>query len=206
MNLQSREQDGKAILRMLFEVVLIALGVFLGLLANNWHETREHREKAQAALRNFVGEMEANLQATQRGRDYHETLARELSQFLQSKEPSRDERFANEVHFEGLRPVIFEHTAWDLALATQALSYLEADLAFKISKVYTQQTAFQTFENSFLTSAFTPASLSSDTLTGLAPAMLIYLREVNQQEPAIISRYEAAIPEVKRALGGHGPL
>ena len=203
MNLQSREQDGKAILRMLFEVVLIALGVFLGLLANNWHEVREHREKAQAALRNFVGEMEVNLQATQRGRNYHETLAHELSQFLQSKEPSSDERFANEVHFEGLRPVIFEHTAWDLALATQALSYLEADLAFNISKVYTQQTAFQTFENSFLTSAFTPASLSSDTMKGLAPAMLIYLREVNQQEPAIISRYEEAIPEVKRALASH---
>jgi len=35
---------------------------------------------------------------------------------------------------------------------------------------------------------------------GLAPAMLIYLREVNQQEPAIISRYEGTIPEVKRAL------
>ena len=100
----------------------------------------------------------------------------------------------------GLYP---SHTAWDLALATQALSYLEPDLAFNISKVYTQQTAFQTFENSFLTSAFTPASLSSDTMMGLAPAMLIYLREVNQQEPAIISRYEGTIPEVKRALAGH---
>jgi len=202
VNLQSREQDGKAILTMLFEVVLIAPGVFLGLLANNWHEVREHREKAQAALRNFVGEMETNIQATQRVRDYHETLARELGQFLQNKEPSSDDRFAKEVHFEGLRPVIFEHTAWDLALATQALSYLEPDLAFNISKVYTQQTAFQTFENSFLTSAFTPASLSSDTMMGLAPAMLIYLREVNQQEPAIISRYESTIPEVKRALAG----
>ena len=101
-----------------------------------------------------------------------------------------------------MRPVIFEHTAWDLALATQALSYLKPDLAFDISKVYTQQNAFQKLEDSFLSAAFTPASLSSDNLNGLAPAMVFYLGDVNQQEPALVSRYEKVIPEVKRALSG----
>ena len=101
-----------------------------------------------------------------------------------------------------MRPVIFEHTAWDLALATQALSYLKPDLAFDISKVYTQQNAFQKLEDSFLSAAFTPASLSSDNLKGLAPTMMFYLDDVNQQEPALVSRYEKVIPEVKRALSG----
>ena len=101
-----------------------------------------------------------------------------------------------------MRPVIYEHTAWDLALATQALSYLKPDLAFDISKVYTQQNAFQTLENSFLASAFTPASMSSDNVKGLATAMVIYLADVNQLEPAMVSLYEKVIPEVKRALRG----
>ena len=101
-----------------------------------------------------------------------------------------------------MRPVIFEHTAWDLALATQALSYLKPDLAFDISKVYTQQNAFQKLEDSFLSAAFTPASLSSDNLKGLAPTMMFYLDDVNQQEPTLVSRYEKVIPEVKRALSG----
>ena len=146
--------------------------------------------------------MEANREATQRNRQYHETLARELREFLASKEPPSDDRFNKSVHFEGLRPVIFEHTAWDLALATQALSYLKPDLAFDISKVYTQQNAIQKLEDSFLASAFTPATLSSESLKGLAPAMEIYLIEVNLQEPAMMSRYEQIIPEVKRALSG----
>src|SRR5204863_1207886 len=133
---------------------------------------REHRAQARATLRNFAGEMEANRQATQRNRAYHETLARELIQFLRSSEPPSEDRFSKEVHFEGVRPVIYEHTAWDLALATQALSYLKPDLAFDISKVYTQQNAFQTLENSFLASAFTPASMSSDNVKGLATAMV----------------------------------
>src|SRR6266550_397826 len=190
----------RSFFNLLFEVVLIAVGVFLALWANNWHEDSEHRTQARAALRNFVGEMEANRQATQSNRPYHETLARELDQFLHSNEPPSEDRFRKEVHFEGVRPVIYEHTAWDLALATQALSYIKPDLAFDISKVYTQQNAFQTLENSFLASAYTPASMSSDNPKGMATAMVFYLIDVNQQEPAILQLYDKVIPEVNSAL------
>jgi len=203
MSLRSGDH-GRTFFDLLVEVVLITVGVFLALWANNWHEDREHRAQAQAALRNFAGEMELNRQATEHTRQYHETLARELHEFLVSKEPPTDDRFNKSVHFQGMRPVTFEHTAWDLALATQALSYLKPDLAFDISKVYTQQVAFQKLEDSFLSSAFTPAVLSSENLKGLAPAMEIYLIEINLQEPAIVSRYEQIIPEVKRALAGQG--
>ena len=190
----------RSFFNLLFEIVLIAVGVFLALWANNWHEDREHRAQAKAALRNFVGEMEATRQATQRNRTYHETFARELREFLASKEPANEDRLNKSVHFEGMRPVIFEHTAWDLALATQALSYLDPDLAFDISKVYTQQNAFQKLEDSFLAAAFTPASLSSDNVKGMATAMELYLIDVNQQEPAILQLYDKVIPEINSAL------
>ena len=190
----------RSFFNLIFEVALIAVGVFLALWANNWHEDREHRAQARAALRNFAGEMEANRQATQRNRQYHETLARELHEFLASKEPPSDDRFNKSVHFEGMRPVIFEHTAWDLALATQALSYLKPDLAFDISKVYTQQNAFQTLENSFLASSFTPANMSIDNPKGMASAIVLYIIDVNQQEPAILQLYDKVIPEVNSAL------
>jgi len=190
----------RSFLSLLIEVVLVAVGVFLALWANNWHEDREHRAQAQAALRNFASEMEANRQATQRNRAYHETFARELREFLASKEPASEDRLNRSVHFEGMRPVIFEHTAWDLALATQALSYLEPGLAFDISKVYTQQNAFQKLEDSFLAAAFTPSSLSSDNVKGMATAMELYLIDVNQQEPAILQLYGKVIPEINSAL------
>src|SRR5205807_5885524 len=113
--------EQRSFLNLLFEVVLIAVGVFLALWANNWHENSEHRAQARSALRNFATEMEANRQATQRNRSYHETLARELEQFLRSKEPPSEERLYKEVHFKGVRPVIFENTSWDIAQATQDL-------------------------------------------------------------------------------------
>jgi len=193
-------EHGRTFVNLLFEVALITAGVFLALWANNWHEDHEHRAQAKAALRNFVGEMEANRQATQSTRAYHETLARELAEFLRSPEPPSEERFNKEVHFEGVRPVIYEHTAWDLALATQALSYLKPDLAFDISKVYTQQNAFQTLENSFLASTFSPVSMSSDNRKDLATVIMFYLIDVNIQEPTILQLYDKVIPEVNSAL------
>lgn len=193
-------EHGRTFGGLLFEVLLITVGVFLALLANNWNEDREHRARAKAALHNFVAEMEANSAAVQKERSYHETLARELAAFLHSNEPLSQERLTNEVHFTGMHPILFEHTAWDLALATQALSYMEPDLAFSISKVYTQQNAFQTLQNSFLASAFTPASMANDNPKGLATAMLTYLLDVNVQEPLVVSAYDKAIPEIKKAL------
>ncbi len=96
--------------------------------------------------------------------------------------------------------MIFEHTAWDLALATQALSYINSDLAFDISKVYTQQNAFQRLEESFLAAAFTPVSLSGDNPKGPATAMESYLADVNQLEPAMLQLYSRVTPEIKSAL------
>src|SRR4029077_1644456 len=104
----SLRSEGRTFGNLLIEVALIAVGVFLALWANNWHENHEHRAQARAALRNFLGEMEANRQAMQNNRQYHETLARELDQFLGSKEPTAGDRFNRQVHFEGMRPVVFE--------------------------------------------------------------------------------------------------
>ncbi|HEY1582522.1 MAG TPA: hypothetical protein VGF73_05445 [Chthoniobacterales bacterium] len=197
---QHGEEHGRSFLNLLFEVALITIGVFLALWANNWHEDREHRAQGETALRNFASEMIANRDVTQGKRQYHEALARDLHAFLASPEPPTEDRFNKSVHFQGVQPVTFEHTAWDLALATQALSYLRPDLAFDISKIYTLQNEIQRLQDSFLAAAFTPQTLASDNLKGLATAMEYYLIDVNQQEPAMLQRYSKIIPEVKKAL------
>ena len=64
----------------------------------------------------------------------------------------------------------------------------------------TAQSAFQTLENSFLTSAFTPATFSSDNVKGLVAAMEYYLLDINQKEPAILQLYGQVLPEVDQAV------
>jgi hypothetical protein len=42
--------------------------------------------------------------------------------------------------------------------------------------------------------------MSSDNPKGLATAMVVYLADVNQMEPAILQLYDKVIPEVNSAL------
>src|SRR6476620_34244 len=104
---------GRSLISLVFELVLISVGVFLGLLANNWHEDREHHAKAREAIRTFLSEAETHIEVMQSKSDYHLKLMQELGEFLKSAEPATEERLAKQVHFAGLQPVDFEHTAWD---------------------------------------------------------------------------------------------
>jgi hypothetical protein len=186
----------KSLLGLLTEFVLIGVSVFLALLANQWSEAREHRERANATLRYFREEIVTNQKAIETRRQYHEALRGGIESFLQSDTPKTLQSFYPTVHFHGLEPVAFERSAWDLALANQSLSYLAPQLAYAISRVYTRQQALQTLENSFLQSVVGPSTFASQDATGFARSMEGYLIDVNIQEPDLLKLYGQLLPQI----------
>jgi hypothetical protein len=190
---------GRSLARWLAELALVTAGVFLALLADQWREHREQRQLAADALRNFAEEMRANRKAVADVRAYHEQLARDVDAFLAGGGPKTLQQFQAATRFRGVQPVVFEHTAWDLALATQSLSYLPHDLAYAISLVYTRQQTFQAYENSFAQGMFGPTTFQSDDTSALARAMQIYLTDVNIQEPKLMQAYDDALPRLGEA-------
>jgi hypothetical protein len=181
----------KSLLRFLVEVILIGIAVFLGLVANQWREDRQHRELATVTLRYFRQDATVNRQALRAEREYHESLARQLGVFLNSDLPKTAQNFEAKVHFMGVRPIIFEHTAWDLALATQSLSYLKPQLAYALSRVYTRQQALQTLEDTFL-----QATYAIQDPRAQATALEVYMTDVNIQEPVLLKLLDELIPEL----------
>jgi hypothetical protein len=186
----------KSLVGLLIEVVLIGVSVFLALVANQWSDARQHRERANETLRYFREEIVTNQKAIETRRQYHEALSRDIESFLQSDAPKTIQSFFTAVHFHGLEPVTLERTAWDLALANQSLSYLAPKLAYAISRVYTRQQAFQTLENSFLQSVLAPSTFAGQDATGLARSMDEYLIDVNNQEPDLLKLYAQLLPQI----------
>jgi hypothetical protein len=186
----------KSLVGLLIEVVLIGVSVFLALVANQWSDTRQHRERANETLRYFREEIVTNQKAIETRRQYHEALSRDIESFLQSDAPKTIQSFFTAVHFHGLEPVTLERTAWDLALANQSLSYLAPKLAYAVSRVYTRQQAFQTLENSFLQSVLAPSTFAGQDATGLARSMDAYLIDVNIQETDLLKLYAELLPQV----------
>jgi hypothetical protein len=110
--------SGKSIFKLVLEVALISVGVFLGLAGEQWRETRHQRELAQQSLQRFKTEIEANSASVTRVKDYHAKLFEQLSAAAKMTPAERD---VLHIKFNGVQSAVFTHAAWDLALATQAL-------------------------------------------------------------------------------------
>src|SRR4029078_2359010 len=101
------------------EVLLIGTGVFLGLAGEQWRESREHRERAEASLRRFHTELGDNKKAVADVRDYHVTLRTSLRQYLNA---TPEQRKSISVKMQGVRPAFFENTACDLGMPHPSLA------------------------------------------------------------------------------------
>ena len=183
------------------EVVLISAGVFLGLMGEQWREGSEHRELAKESLRRFRNEIVTNRDAIVSRRDYHATLKQELTTYFASDAPKTSARFAETVHMTmGIGPVFFEQAAWDLALATEALAYIDADLAFALSRAYTLQQEYSGIQRAIAQSTIYGRSWTQD-LDGVMRSILNYMGDASYFDPALLKAYEEVLPQIDRALG-----
>lgn len=192
----ARSIRAKSFLHIALEVILIAVGVFLGLAGEQWREHRHHQELAESSLRDFRSEIKTNRKAIEDVKDYHATLLKSLKGYLAKDHKSRN---TVDVQINGLRFVSFEQTAWDLALTTQALSYIDRDLAFELSRVYNEQKSF-----SELTRGMTQAMYlipMQENFDGFAQAAETYYGDAVFVEPKLIGEYDELLHHLDRVLG-----
>jgi hypothetical protein len=188
---------------LLLELVMIGIGVFLGASAEQWRDSRHQETLARASLQNFRHEIANNRAQIAAVRVYHDSLGNNTLAFLNTEGPRGLREFMQSVRYHGMTPPELEHTAWDLALATQALSDIDPTLAFAISHVYSIQQSFVLMQTSFMGNALTPTTFANvANATPLAIAMSSYLEDVNIQEPRLIHLYDKLLPLIDSALGG----
>jgi hypothetical protein len=187
----------RPLLRVVLEVALIAAGVFLGLLADQWREREQHRDAARASLRRFRTEIAANRQAVAAVRDYHVTTLASVRAYLGKDHKSRN---VADVKLAGLQWVTFEHTAWDLAIATQSLAYIDSDIAYSLSRIYVLQHSYAEFTRG-MTQAMYLLPIR-DNFDAFAQAAEAFFGDVTYMEPRLLAMYDEVLPRIDRAVGG----
>jgi hypothetical protein len=190
---------------LILELFMISVAVFLGLFADQWRENRHLEESAKSALVNFRAEMVTNRQLIVDRQDYHKGLAKTAEVFVSTDGPHDLKAFMSVTHFHGVRPITFEHTAWDLALSTQALAHVPSDLAYEISRVYTHQASYQTYENSFIAALLAPGTLSGPDVRPAAVSIGQFLGDAVYAEPEFMKDYDELVPRINVALGQTKP-
>ena len=82
---------------------------------------------------------------------------------------------------KGLQPVWFEHTAWDLALATQSLTYIDRRLAFAIARVYNAQQGYADLTRGVVQSMYLRPP--GENVEAFLNAVSIYYDDIVIEEP-----------------------
>ena len=186
---------GKSTLTIVLEVILIGLGVFLGLAGDQWREDAQHRELARSSLQRFRSEVTANRQAVSAVIDYHATARNRLRAYLEADPKTRTRAG---VRLQGLQPAAFEKTAWDLALTTQSLAYIDEDVAFALSRVYNSQEQY-----TGLTRGITQAMYLlplRESFDAFAAAAETYFNDLVIMEPKLLKMYDELLQLLDREL------
>jgi hypothetical protein len=186
-----------SLLEILLQVALIAIGVFLGLAGDQWRERQQQREAARNSLRRFRAEIVANQAAVSVVRDYHVLTLASVRAYLERDHKSRN---VADVKIRGLQWVTYEHTAWDLAIATQSLSHMDEDLAFSLSRIYSAQQSYAELTRGMTQAMYLlPRQENFDTFAEAAEA---FFGDVTVIEPALLTMYGEVLPRIDKALGG----
>jgi hypothetical protein len=180
------------LLKVGLEVVLITIGVLLALMVDQWRERAHDRELAADALRRFRSEIVANQRSVAAVKDYHVGLLQSLRGYLDADPRTRSR---DAVRIRGLQPAFFEQTAWELALATQSLSHIDPDLAFRLSRAYGLQRAYQQFTLGIMQAIYLQPM--EENFQGLAA----YYGDLVIWEPQLLEMYGDLLPRIDRALG-----
>ena len=191
----------RSVVGIALEIALISVGVFLGLAGQQWRESAQHRELARSALRDFRSEIAANDNAVAAVLDYHVAMRKRIDAYLAADQRTRQ---SFDLGMKGLRPVPFEHTAWDLALATQSLTYVDQPLAFAIAHVYNAQQGYADLTRGMLQTMYLrpPAE-------GLGPflnSVSLYYDDIVMEEPELRRLYRELLPRIDHALGSAPPV
>jgi hypothetical protein len=178
--------------KLVTEVVFISLGVFLALLADQWREDRQTQQLAAASLRGFRSEILANREKVASVRDYHVALLGSLRKYLAADAAARP---GIVVRIQGIQPVFFDQTAWDLAMGTQSLAHLDQGVASSLSRIYGLQRTYHEQTRGMMQAVYLRPL--DENYTGLAS----YYGDVVLWEPALIRMYDEVLPQIDRALG-----
>jgi hypothetical protein len=195
--------SSKSLLKIALEVALISTGVFLGLAGEQWRENARHRELAEGSLRRFRAEFRANRAEVMRVKDRHAKEEKDLEVYFNTH---GDELLA---HLVDLRKPIpspvpdnvtdsagFNYAAWDLALATQSLAYLDPDLVASMSSTYRLQQLCENAHN-----WIAQASYSSTDIVYFLRGRLGYFGDTVLYEELLLKQYDDILPRLDKAIG-----
>ncbi len=123
----------------LFQGALVVLGVLLGFLITEWQADQSRKAEAGLALASIVEEITANRDAVIAARTYHADHIAIIDTAAEARTPLDIRDFPRGF----IAPAQTSNAAWTSASETGALAYMPFERVLALSRIYSQQAAYQ---------------------------------------------------------------
>lgn len=127
----------KELRSLVLQLLIVAFGVYLGLLGNQWADNRKMQRSLKSGLQSIANEVAFNKNFLTQRRDYYESVVGSLDSLIAKR--GADAPIEDIPGFQGIRPILLRNSSYQLAQATQVLANMDYNLADEISMVYSVQ-------------------------------------------------------------------
>lgn len=179
---------------LLFETVCIVISILLALwVGQKVDQAKEHR-LALKALRNFREELQGNRDFMKQALPLHRAYIQRLEDIQPPIQGWND--IDKQIHFSGLGPSSAYNTAWETAVATNALVQIDYDTVKKLSSVYLRQKYVEVVRQKFLDIFYNPGTFHPDNAPGLVQSMYFMFQDLARVEENIIKDYDETLRKI----------
>ena len=202
-NLSPSETEGSLsrrswISRVLVESVLVVGSILLALALDDWNEDQGYLDLATLSLLNFEREIQQNRLRLEDVTPFHVGLRDVLANMDAGGEDVPATTIRNIL--EGFQPALLVSTAWETAVATGALGYMDYDVVSGLSLTYNLQERLVTLNRSGMNDLLVGGFRSGE------PDLLVYtanryMRELTEAEQGLQGVYDLVLGLIAETIG-----
>jgi len=196
------KRGGAWFMRLVIESFAVVFSILLALSLDQWVEDQEHRQLAVKSLASFERELDQNRARLEDVAPFHRGLRDVLAKMDSSGEIRSMAEMRAVVGFEPLRPPFLTDVAWQTAVATGALTYMDFETVSALSLTYSLQQRFREQVSSTLPEMIRTGPALEANVRDLVRYTVDYLTEVTMGEEDLKTIYEQALGVIRAARDG----
>jgi len=182
---------------LLFQVIPVMIGVFLGFLVSSWAESSKNEEKTELFLESLIAEIETNQTQIEKVYDYHVMLKDSVQYHVaQSYKKDENKSLRKPKFFKGIRMFPLMDSAYETGIQTGLINGLSLEQIQKINQVYTLQEFYNGYHDKMMAGFMSQDPLKD--IDKMVRFLAISMTDVVLRERELKSQYIELLEELKK--------
>lgn len=187
------------------QILPIMIGVYLGLVANNWNENQKAEELQNRLLESMKKELKANQKNIEHLLEYHQSLLDSTNAYserytIEELNELSAENFMTSV-WRGTKVGTLKNATYQTAMVTGALADMDIDLAIQLSEIDLIQKDYSATGDKYLNSLIQMDS--GESLQSTLIFIFSFTMDITSFEKALLKLYEQTLISIDEELNSN---